>query len=50
MQRHEGIQFRVCKNPDVKGAVVQRAHIMIQDRLYNYFTYKNSYRYKDVLP
>jgi len=40
----------VCKNPDVKCSVVERSHRMIRDRLYKYFTYKNSYRYIDVLP
>ena len=28
----------------------QRAHRTIRDRLYKYFTYKNTYRYIDVLP
>jgi hypothetical protein len=33
MLRVEGIQFQVCKNPDVKCAVVERAHRMILDSL-----------------
>jgi transposase InsO family protein len=32
--RDEGIQFQVCRNPDVKCAVVQRAHRKIPYRLY----------------
>jgi hypothetical protein len=50
MLRKEGIQFQVCRNPDVKCAVVERAQRTIRDRLYRYFTYKNTYRYIDVLP
>jgi len=50
MLRDEGIQFQMCRNPDVKCAVVERAHRTIRDRLYKYFTYKNTFRYIDVLP
>ena len=50
MLKREGIQFQVCKNSDVKCSVVERSHRTIRDRLYKYFTYKNSYRYIDVLP
>jgi len=50
MLKREGIQFQVCKNPDVKCSVVEPAHRPIRDMLYNYFTYKNTYRYIDVLP
>jgi len=50
MLKREGIQFHVCKNPDVKFSVVERAHTTISERFYKYFTYKNKYRYIDVLP
>jgi len=50
MLRHDGIQFQVCRNPDVKCAFVVRAHRTIRDRLYKYFTYKYTSRYIDVLP
>jgi len=50
MLKREGIQFQVCKNPNVKFSVVERAHRIIRDRLYKYFTYKNTYRYIDVSP
>jgi len=49
MLKREGIQFQVCKNPDFKCSVVERSHTTIGDSLYKYFTYKNSYRYIDVL-
>jgi hypothetical protein len=50
MLRYEGFQFQVCRNPDVKCAVVERVHRTIRDRLFKYFTFSNSYRYIDVLP
>jgi len=48
MLKREGIQFQMCKNPDVKCSVVERSHRTIRDRIYKYFTYKNSYRYGAV--
>jgi len=50
MLKREGIQFQVCRNPDVKCSVVESEHRTIRDRLYKYFTYKNTYKYIDVLP
>jgi len=50
MLRDEGIQFQVCRNPDVKCAVVERAQCTIRDILYKYLTYKNAFRYIEVLP
>jgi len=50
MLRDEGIEFQVCRNPDVKCAVVERAQRTIRDRLYKYLTYKNTFRYIDILP
>ena len=50
MLRGEGIEFRVRKNHDVKCAYFVVAHRTIRDRIYKYFTYKNCYRYIDVLP
>jgi len=46
MLKREGIQFQVCKNPDVKCSVVGRVNRTIRDRVYKYFTYKNTYRYR----
>jgi len=48
--RDEVIQFQVCRNPDVKCAVVELAHRTIRDRLSKFLTSSNSYRYIDVLP
>ena len=47
--KQEGIQFQVCRNPDVKFSCIERAHRTIRDKLFKYFVYKNSYRYIDVL-
>ena len=50
MLREEGIQFQVCRNTDLKCAVVESVHRTIRDRISIYFTYRNTYRYIDVLP
>ena len=47
--KHEGIQFEICKNPDIKCSIVERAHRTIRDKLYKFFTHKNTYRYIDVI-
>lgn len=47
--KREGIQFQVCRNPDVKCAVIERLNRTLKTRMYRYFTYKNTYRYIDVL-
>ena len=49
MLKREGIHFNVCRNPDVKCAVVERAHRTIRNKLYRYFTYKYTYRFVNVL-
>jgi hypothetical protein len=48
--RDEGIHFQVCRNPDVKCAVVESAHRTIRDRHLKFLTSSNTYRYIDVLP
>jgi len=48
--KREGIEFQVCRNPDVKCAVVERVNRTLRDNLSRYFTYKNTYKYIDVLP
>ena len=49
MLKHKGIQFQVCRNPNVKCSIIERAQRTIPDRLYKYFTYKNMHWYIDVL-
>ena len=43
MLKHEGIQFQVCKNPDVNCSVEERVQRTLRDRFNKYFTLKNSY-------
>ena len=50
MLRKEGIQFQVCRDPNVKCAIVERSHRTVREKLYRYMSYKNTYRYIDVLP
>ena len=50
MLKREVIDFHVCRNPDVKCAVVERVHRTLRNKMYRYFTYKNTYRFVDVLP
>jgi len=38
-----GIQFQVCRNPYLKCALVERVNCTIRDRLYKYFTHKNTF-------
>jgi hypothetical protein len=48
MLKQEGIEFSVCRNADIKCAFVERAHRSLRDKLYKYFTHKNTHRYIDV--
>jgi transposase InsO family protein len=50
MLQREGIEFQIYKNPDVKCSVVERVQRTIREKLNKYFTYKNTYRFIDVLP
>jgi hypothetical protein len=49
MLKREGIEFQICRNPDIKCLVDKRAHRTIRDKLYIYFICKNTYRFIDVL-
>jgi transposase InsO family protein len=37
-----GIQFQICKNPDVKCSVVEKVNRTLRNKLFRYFTYKNT--------
>jgi transposase InsO family protein len=50
MLKHEKIQFQVCRNPDVKCAIVERVQKTLRDKIFKYFTFSNTLRYIDVLP
>jgi hypothetical protein len=49
MLKKEGIRFQVCRDPNVKCSVVERSQRTIRAKLYKYMTYKNTYRFIDVL-
>ena len=49
MLKNEGIQLQVCRDPNVKCAIVERSHRRIRGKLYKYMTYKITFRYTDVL-
>jgi len=48
--KREGIQFQVCKNPDVKCSIIERVIRTIREKVYKYFTARNTYRFVNVLP
>ncbi|XP_077270152.1 uncharacterized protein LOC143901600 [Temnothorax americanus] len=43
------IRFRVARNPDIKAAVVEHFNRTLKERMWRYFTHKNTRRYVDVL-
>lgn len=47
-KRH-GVTYVTTQNPDVKAAVVERVNRTLKTRMWRYLTYKNTYRYIDVL-
>lgn len=48
MVTHE-ITYNTTNNPDIKCAIAERVIRTIKGRLFKYLTYKNTYRYIDVL-
>lgn len=44
------VKYFTTKNPDVKAAVVERVNRTLKSRMWRYLTYKNTYKYIDVLP
>ena len=50
MLRKEGIQFRLCRDPNVKCAIVESSHRTVPDKLYKHMICRNTYRYIEVLP
>ncbi|XP_025155723.1 uncharacterized protein LOC112588809 [Harpegnathos saltator] len=47
--KEKNISFRTVRNPDVKTAVIERFNRTLKERLWRYFTHKNTHRYIDVL-
>lgn len=44
-----GIRFRAVRDPNTKAAVVERFNRTLKERMWRYFTYRNTHRYIDVL-
>ena len=42
MRQKKGLQFQVCRDPNVKCAIVERSHRTIRENLFKYITYKNT--------
>jgi Integrase core domain len=49
MLKKHGIHWYTSENDDTKAAVVERWNRTLKERIYRYFTYKNTNRYVDVL-
>ncbi|XP_025162982.1 uncharacterized protein LOC112590499 [Harpegnathos saltator] len=47
--KEKSISFRTVRNPDVKAAMIERFNRTLKERLWRYFTHKNTHRYIDVL-
>ena len=47
--RKNDIIFYTSENDDIKASVVERFNRTIKTKMWKYFTYKNTYRYIDVL-
>lgn len=43
------VKYCTTQNPDVKAAVVERVNRTLKTRMWRYLTYKNTYRYINVL-
>ncbi len=43
------VRYVTTQNPDVKAALVERVNRTLKTRMWRYLTYKNTYRYIDVL-
>ena len=48
LERH-GIKFYTSENDDIKASVVERLNRTIKERMWRYFTHRNTRRYEDVL-
>ena len=48
--KENGIDYKPARSPDVKASVAERFMRTIKERLWRYFTHRNTHRYVDVLP
>lgn len=47
--KNNDVNFFTTKNPDVKASVIERWNRTIKTKMWRYLTFKNTYRYVDVL-
>lgn len=47
--KREGIHFYTSKNPDIKARLIERFHRTLKEKIWRYFTHKNTHRYIDIL-
>lgn len=47
--KEHNVTYVTTQNPDIKAAVVERVNRTLKTRMWRYLTYKNTYRYIDVL-
>ena len=50
MLKRYGVRWYASKNMEIKAAIVERWNRTLKEKMYRYFTYKNTLRYLDVLP
>ena len=48
--KEQGVHFFVTENEDIKAAIVERFNRTLKEKMWRYFTKKNTLRYVDVLP
>jgi len=49
MLKRNGIKFYTSENEDLKASVVERFNRTLKEKMFRYFTYKNTRRYTDIL-
>ena len=48
--KQQGVEFFVTQNEDIKAAIAERFNRTLKEKMWRYFTRKNTSRYVDVLP
>jgi Integrase core domain/Chromo (CHRromatin Organisation MOdifier) domain len=48
--KEEGVYFFVTENEDIKASIVERFNRTLKEKMWRYFTKKNTLRYVEVLP
>ena len=49
MLRRHNVHFYTSENDDIKASVVERFNRTLKSKMFRYFTFKNTWRYVDVL-